>query len=101
MTVGLGLSQGALARFAHLDHTLAESEGRIPRNLDGVFDALMRGTTLRVHPKRTLDRFAVLDGCNQVIVNCNRLDPNCSTYANDAAVNSGSELVAVERNLAP
>ena len=52
-----------LSCIAHLDHTLAESEGRGPGDLDGVFDTLMRRTTFGVHPQRTLDRLAVLGRC--------------------------------------
>jgi hypothetical protein len=33
-----------LSRIVHFDHTLAESEGRAPGDLNGVFDTLMHRT---------------------------------------------------------
>src|SRR5258708_37927169 len=91
----------ALSRIAHLDHTLAESEGRGPGDLDGVFDTLMRRTTSGVHAQRTLDRLAVLRRCVQIVVQRDRLDPNRSTYSNNPPIHGGHELTAVEGNLAP
>jgi hypothetical protein len=88
-------------RVTHLDHTLAESEGRSPGDLDGVFDTLMRGTTFGVQPQRTLDGLAVLGRCGQIVVQSDRLDSNRSTYSNNPPINGGGELTAVEGNLAP
>src|SRR5438445_13639737 len=90
-----------LLRFAHLDHCIAESEGRVPHDFDGVFDALMRGTSFRVDSQRALDRLSVFAGCRQVIVERDRLNSDRPTHADNATVNGSGELVAVEGNLTP
>ena len=73
----------------------------MPRDFDGVFDALMRRTSFRVDSQRTLDRVSMFGGGRHVIVKRDRFDPNRPTHADDATVNGSGELVAVEGNLTP
>ncbi len=91
---------GALS-LSNRDHLVADADGGVPRDRDGVLHALVRRAALGMQLERALGRFSRVRGHRQVVVDVNRLDPDRLADAGDAAIDGGLEGITIERDLAP
>ncbi len=63
---------GALS-LSNRDHLVADADGGVPRDRDGVLHALMRRAALGMQLERALGRFSRVRGHRQVVVDVNRI----------------------------